>query len=149
VETNLQLFPSPMFYNGGREFNHLSDRSNSAASLVSAFAMNSTTYALHESTPIHTNFLHGGIIAPAFLRAVFVCTGLDVNTGIQPPQEFNIEEVYDQMRQSCPASVLADGTRIFVNFGNTAGGDCGMTVNGGVGTNLTSFENFSLKIYWQ
>lgn len=141
-----------MFYGGaGHGFHLLSDRGNYAASLVSAFVMNSTAYALTDGTYLAVNFAHGLGHVPAFVRAVLICTINDTNSHIVVGQEVAIESVIAPSISPGPQMVFstaADVTKIYLSYTGIIGNETLITVLGD-GLPVSSYNNFSLKVYWQ
>jgi hypothetical protein len=141
---NIQLCPTPQFYVGGHAgFRFAGDLASLAASLVSAFAMNSTAYPLTNGVPLSVNFPHGlaGVPIP---RAVLLCTAID--GGFSPGEEIGVEFFFNPASVVCPFAIKSDAANIYADFN---GGSPIRVVSGGSEVIVTSLTNFSLKIYWQ
>jgi hypothetical protein len=173
---NIQQIPTPLFYLGGPgghghfrslsdaansaasvvsafaiagHFRSVADAANSGASIVSAFAMNSSAYPLTDLIPLSVNFPHGMASAPAFLRAVYLCTNDDTFSNAVVGQEIDFKSIFNESYASFPCGFGADATKIYLNKGDDGASACQIKWTGSPGDKLSSFTNFSLKVYWQ
>jgi hypothetical protein len=121
------------------------DSAGSSATIVSAIVMNSTAYALTNGMPLHVNFAHGLAAVPAYVRFVLLCTTNDLTSGINAGQEVvpNVTQAGEII-----FSYGADTTKIYLNYNGAIGSAAIIEWTGNLSA-ITSFTNFSLKVYWQ
>jgi len=111
----------------------------------------SAAYPLTDGAIMNINFAHGLSPTPSFVRAVLLCTAPDTNSGIISGQEVPIETVFSDATSVSPFSAGADAKNIYVNYDgeSTAGGNQFIHVLWGGSVNqFSSFNNFSLKVYY-
>jgi hypothetical protein len=123
------------------------DAANSSCSIVSSTVMNSTQYPLIDGTAQNQTFAHGLGHVPVIFSCVLLCTSNDSASGIVAGNEVAVESFLDD---NAPATVFgfgADSTSITVRYSGVMGPNVFVQWPGG--TTVTSFSNFSLKIYWQ
>ena len=130
----------------------LADVGTSSGTIVSADVMNSTTYALTSGTGLNTTFAHGLAVAPAFLRAVLLCTTADTASGAAIGDEIPCELLLYDEAQYQPSGIFsfgANGTVIYLTYtGYATYANVHFAWLGAIKM-ITSFSHFSLKVYWQ
>ena len=104
-------------------------------------------YPLTNAASLNVSFSHGLGHTP-ICRAVLLCTANDTSSGLTVGQEIGIESFVLYATSQTIFSVTANSTTIYLSFTGTGGS--GVVVSlAGAGKNLSSFSNFSLKVYYQ
>jgi hypothetical protein len=128
----------------------------STGTIVSADVMNSTSYPITQGSSINATFSHGLSAAPAYLRAVLLCTTADTASGLAIGDEVQINNfipastpmTYQEL-PTCPFSAGANASVIYVNYNGYNSPTLVRVTWLGAYKTLTSLSHFSIKIYWQ
>jgi hypothetical protein len=111
--------------------------------------MNSTSYPLTNGVGLNVNFPHGLASVPAFVRSVLICTTNDPASGALVGQELDISCFYNINNPDLPFGFGADATKIYLIYAGDNAGDCEVKWTQITTYPISSFANFSMKVYWQ